>query len=67
VGKQPGAPSSFVRLSDSEIEFSDFMLIFENSYLLLGNSKNSKSGLFGNLEKIPMQWSHKILGVCRVF
>jgi hypothetical protein len=28
-----------------------FMLIFENPYLMLGNSKNSTCGLFGNLEK----------------
>jgi hypothetical protein len=34
---------------------------------MLGNSKNSKSGLFGNLEKISMQWSHKVLGVGRCF
>jgi hypothetical protein len=43
------------------------MLIFENLYLLLGKSKNGKCGLFGNLEKIYMQWSHKVLGVCRCF
>jgi hypothetical protein len=34
---------------------------------MLGNSKNSKSGLFGNLEKISMQWSHNMLDVCRSF
>jgi hypothetical protein len=31
------------------------VLIFENSYLMLGSSKNSKCGLFGNLEKRFMQ------------
>jgi hypothetical protein len=34
---------------------------------MLGNSKNSKSGLFGNLEKRSMQWSHNMLDVCRSF
>jgi hypothetical protein len=34
---------------------------------MLGNSKNSKSGLFGNLEKISMQWIHNMLDVCRSF
>jgi hypothetical protein len=43
------------------------MLIFENPYLLLGKSKNGKCGLFGNLEKRSMQWSHEVLGVCRCF
>jgi hypothetical protein len=41
------------------------MLIFENLYLLLEKSKNGKCGLFGNLEKRYVQWSHKVLGVCR--
>jgi hypothetical protein len=30
------------------------MLIFENPYLMLGNSKNGNWGLFGNLEKRSM-------------
>jgi hypothetical protein len=34
---------------------------------MLSNSKNSKCGLFGNLEKRSVQWSHKVLGVCRCF
>jgi hypothetical protein len=55
LGTHSGAPSSFVGLSDSEFEFPDFMLIFENPYLMLGNSKNGKCGLFGNLEKRSMQ------------
>jgi hypothetical protein len=33
----------------------------------MGKSKISKSGLFGNLEKISMQWSHNMLDVCRSF
>jgi hypothetical protein len=32
---------------------------------MLGNSENSKSGLFGNLEKRSVQWSHNMLDVCR--
>jgi hypothetical protein len=31
------------------------MIIFENPYLLMGKAKNSKCGLFGNLEKRYMQ------------
>jgi hypothetical protein len=34
---------------------------------MLGNSKNSKWGLFGNLEKRSMQWSHNMLDVCKSF
>jgi hypothetical protein len=34
---------------------------------MLGNSKNSKCGLFGNIEKRPMQYTYKILYVCRSF
>jgi hypothetical protein len=34
---------------------------------MLGNSKNRKCGLFGNLEKIPMQYTYKMLYVCRKF
>jgi hypothetical protein len=34
---------------------------------MLGKSKNGKCGLFGNLERRSMQWSHKVLGVCIFF
>jgi hypothetical protein len=34
---------------------------------MLGNSKNGKHGLFGNLEKRSLQWSHNMLHVCRCF
>jgi hypothetical protein len=43
------------------------MLIFENLYLMIEKSKNSKWGLFGNLRKRSMQWSHKMLYVVDVF
>jgi hypothetical protein len=45
----------------------NFMLIFENLYLMIEKSKNSKWGLFGNLEKRFTQWSHNMLHVCRYF
>jgi hypothetical protein len=43
------------------------VLIFENPYLMLGSSKNSKCGLFGNLEKRSLNESHNMLYVCRSF
>jgi hypothetical protein len=59
--------ADYVRVVLFWIRISDFMLIFENPYLLLGKSKNGKCGLFGNLEKISILWNHKILHVIEFF
>jgi hypothetical protein len=34
---------------------SNFILIFKNLYLMIAKSKNSKWGLFGNLERRSLQ------------
>jgi hypothetical protein len=47
--------ANYVRVVLIPILNFNFMLIFENLYLMIEKSKNSKSGLFGNLEKRSMQ------------
>jgi hypothetical protein len=59
--------ANYVRVVLIPILNFNFMLIFENLYLMIEKSKNSKSGLFENLEKRSMQYSHKVLHVCRYF
>jgi hypothetical protein len=34
---------------------------------MVGKPKNGNCGLFGNLGKRSMQWSHNMLDVCRSF
>jgi hypothetical protein len=55
LGVQPGVSSKMVGCVLFWILNFNFMLIFENLYLLLGKSKNGNCGLFGNLKKRSMQ------------